>query len=94
MRESLKRLLPNRCLKMVGKGSREYIAPPNCAKISIYGWMSVAAVIALFITAVTFLFITNDLDEKVMQLPAPLQELKTKTIRQRVKVWQIHPAKL
>lgn len=45
-------------------------------KISIYGWMSVAAVIALFITAVTFLFITNDLDEKVMQLPAPIARIE------------------
>ena len=45
-------------------------------KISIYGWMSVAAVIALFITAFTFLFITNDLDEKVMQLPAPIARIE------------------
>ena len=45
-------------------------------KISIYGWMSVAAVIALFITAVTFLFITNDLDEKVMPLPAPIARIE------------------
>lgn len=61
---------------MVGKGSKIHCPPPKLRQKSIYGWMSVAAVIALFITAVTFLFITNDLDEKVMPLPAPIARIE------------------